>query len=106
MTVAADLLDLLAVERQKLLNGDIDGALRLVPLKEELAGRLEATSDLRLVAAHMRRNGRLLKAAADGISSALRQIADARGGGIASRTYAPDGRRTTMGGIGRVSRKL
>lgn len=106
MTSAAELLDLLAVERQKLLSGDLDGALRLAPLKEELASRLKTTADLELIAADLRRNGKLFAAAAEGVASALHLLSDARDGGEASHTYAADGRRRTMRARGRLSRKL
>lgn len=100
MSVLGELEDILEKERHLILSARFEDLERLATRKSLLAGRIgrknkadiSRVEKLRAAAA---RNDALLQSAAQGLKSAVRQIADARSLGDQT-TYAADGSRNPI----------
>lgn len=106
----AELETLLARERDALLAGEFGGLEAFGARKESLFRRLDARrgTPARLAAlkAQSERNGELLTAAARGLKTAMRRVAEIRSAHGPLKTYSPNGEaQTHSGGAGRLERR-
>ncbi len=100
MTVFGELEDILEKERHLILSARFEDLERLAARKTLLAGRIERANNADIgrvekLRAAATRNDALLQSAAQGLKSAVRQIADARSSGDQA-TYAADGSRNPI----------
>ncbi|MGI9395451.1 MAG: hypothetical protein ACR2OY_12445 [Boseongicola sp.] len=107
MSVLGELEEILEKERHLILAAQFDDLERLAVRKSLLANRIDRTCKAETarvdqLRAAAERNDALLHAAAQGLKSAIRQIADARSLGDQT-TYAADGSRNP---IARRAQKL
>ena len=95
---------LLDEERAALLSGDLKALAALVQRKEALARELTdsepAHGALAALRAKAERNAELLSAAAKGVRTVIRRIADIRDANGPLRTYGRDGTQQTLGSAG------
>lgn len=100
-TAAARLSVCLEEERRAILAGDLAKIAELARTKEALIPQLldarPDPGDLRKLQDVVRRNARLLEAAARGLRSVLDRIAAIRDGGPKTKTYSNEGRTTDLG---------
>ncbi len=92
------LSELLDVEREALLEGDLDRLARLLKSKEELIEELNGTPQSDLDAVQMldgkvKRNQLLLNGALEGIRAVADRLAHLRQARGTLETYGPDGKR-------------
>lgn len=100
MTAADDLEDLLAKERQTILEGRISelealGARKLALLNEVRAEANKSPEQLQGIMANAKRNALLLSASGRGLKAAIRQITDAKTQ-EQQAFYGPNGQRKPM----------
>tara|TARA_R110002012_G_scaffold191317_1_gene359060 strand:- start:232 stop:615 length:384 start_codon:yes stop_codon:yes gene_type:complete len=93
--------DLLELEREALLAGNIDGVTRRLPEKERLMNSLEAfeltdESKLDPLKRKAERNQRLLESALEGLRAVTNRISALRRIRETLETYDQSGRRTTI----------
>ncbi len=100
MSVINEMLDLLEVERNIILSGELLDLERILDTKNKLIGHIMSSksvsvSQLENLAAVGQRNTALLEAAGRGLKSAIRQVEDAKS--LRDHTtYAHDGQRQAL----------
>ncbi|MGI9390642.1 MAG: hypothetical protein ACR2O1_11350 [Boseongicola sp.] len=100
MNALKELEDILEQERHLILSAQFDDLERLAARKSLLAGRIGRTTNadtarVEMLRAATARNDALLQSAAQGLKSAIQQIADARSQNDQT-TYAADGSRSAI----------
>lgn len=92
------LAQLLEVERKALLSGDFEELNALTEEKEALASQLEGASarDIHAVSAALKRNGEMLAASLEGVSTVLATLAQQRAARESLSSYDSGGNATRI----------
>ena len=90
---------LLDMEKAALICGDLEAVAALVPEKEALTAEFEgaSTTELRLLSAALLRNGELLTAAKEGVSTVLTMLSQQRAARMSLSSYDSNGKATEIG---------